>query len=122
MQPFVNHVRIIALSVVFATLLAGCAEYFDRRDTITLDGGDALATDRVTQMVDPWPLESADHNIAFNGERMQRAVERYRTNRVIPPRGSGTSSVYDEVQNASVGEKPKNTSPVGPTVTQSAVK
>lgn len=112
----------LALSVTIAGMVAGCASYFDRRDTITLDGGNALATNQVTQMVDPWPLVSANKNIAFNGQRMQSAVERYRTNRVIPPRGSGTSTAYGAAPEASAGEKPSNNAPVGPTVTQSSVK
>ena len=36
-------------------------------------------------MVDPWPPYSGDKNIAFNGQKMQTAVERYRTGKVIPP-------------------------------------
>jgi hypothetical protein len=122
MRPSNNRVRVLALSVTIAGMVSGCASYFDRRDTISLDGGDAMASNRVTHVVDPWPRESADRNIAFNGERMQRAVERYRTNRVIPPRGAGTSTTYGEAPEASAAEKPNNTSPVGPTVTQSSVK
>ncbi len=122
MRPSSNRLRALALGAALSALLAGCASYFDRRDTITLDGGNALATNQVTQMVDPWPLVSADKNIAFNGPRMQSAVERYRTNRVIPPRGSGTSTAYGAAPEASAGETPGNTSPVGPTVTQSSVK
>ena len=65
-------------------LLAGCSEYLDRRDTIVESGGNALASNAVTQMVDPWPSVSRDRNIPFDGQRMQRAVERYRTNKVTP--------------------------------------
>ena len=80
----VTLLRTLALAALLAAL-AGCSEYLDRRDTISLSGGNAVATDKVTQMVDPWPRASADRNIAFNGEKMETAVERYRTNRVIPP-------------------------------------
>ena len=31
------------------------------------------------QTVDPWPRYSNNNNLAFNGERMQRAVECYRS-------------------------------------------
>ena len=44
-----------------------------------------MATNRVTHMIDPWSRASANRNIAFNGEKMQTAAERYRTGRVIPP-------------------------------------
>jgi len=114
MRPSSNTSRTLAL-VALTAALAGCSEYLDRRDTISLAGGNAVATDKVTQMVDPWPRASANRNIAFNGEKMQTAVERYRTNKVVPPQGIGTSSNYQPAPNAQ-----NNTTPVGPTVTQSA--
>jgi hypothetical protein len=86
--------RLLALCAVLA--LAGCSEYLDRRDTISLNGGDAVATDKVTQMVDPWPPMSADRDIAFNGVRMRSAIERYKTNKTIEPQGTGTTSAYTQ--------------------------
>ncbi|MEI9805979.1 MAG: hypothetical protein WDN48_18375 [Pseudolabrys sp.] len=59
-------------------------------------------------MVDPWPRHSADNNIAFNGDKMTSAFERYRTNTVIRPNGTGTSQTY---------QQQSNQTPVGPTVT-----
>jgi hypothetical protein len=74
-------------------MLGGCSEYyFDRRDTITLYSGDAVATNRVTQMIDPWPVASGRRNIAYSGEKAAIASERYRTGRVIPPVNATTSS------------------------------
>jgi len=72
--------------------LAGCSNadmYLDRRDSIALGAGDAIAGNAVTQMIDPWPPGSADKNIAFNGEKMQAAVQRYRTDKVIEPADPG---------------------------------
>jgi hypothetical protein len=91
MWPSSKLIRVAALAAAIATL-AGCSEYLDRRDTISLGGGDSIATDKVTQMVDPWPRASADRNIAFNGAKMETAVVRYRTNTVYPPQGTGTSA------------------------------
>ena len=68
--------------------LAGCSNadlYLDRRDNIALSGGDAVAGNTVGQMVDPWPAYSGNKNIAFNGEKMQQAVARYRTGKDIQP-------------------------------------
>ena len=115
MQPFSKAMRSLALAAVFATL-AGCSEYLDRRDAIALSGGNAVYTDRVTHMVDPWPRDSANREIAFNGDKMQTAVERYRNNKVIPPQGIGTASSYQApaLQN--------NVAPVGQSVTQAPVK
>lgn len=114
MRPFSNAMRSLALAAVLATL-AGCSEYLDRRDTIALSGGNAVASDKVTHMVDPWPRDSANRDIAFNGAKMETAIERYRTNKVIPPRGTGTSGAYETAPAAQ-----NNTAPVGQTVTQPA--
>jgi hypothetical protein len=49
-------------------------------------------------MVDPWPAHTGNRNIAYDGERMQSAAERYRTNKVTPLSAASTSSVkYDSV-------------------------
>ena len=66
---------------------AAPTSYLDRRETISLGGGDAIAANKVTQIVDPWPAYSGNKNIAFNGQKMQTAVERYRTGKVIQPDG-----------------------------------
>jgi hypothetical protein len=75
--------------------LAGCSDsiYLDHRDSVGLSSGDAVAANEVTQMVDPWPANSGNKNIAYNGQKMQTAVERYRTNRVIPPINATTSVI-----------------------------
>jgi hypothetical protein len=114
MRPSSKFVRALALGLVLATL-SGCSEYLDRRDTISLHSGDAVATDKVTQMVDPWPRVSADKNIGFEGARMETAVERYRTNRTYAPSGGGTSATYQPAASA-----PNNVTPLGPTVTAPA--
>jgi hypothetical protein len=92
--------------IVVCTGLAGCSDiYFDRRDAIELSAGDAAKTNLVTHMVDPWPAASANRNIAFNGQKMQSAIERYRTNKVTPPASGSTSSS---------GYAPTAASPVAP--------
>jgi hypothetical protein len=117
----------IAVVLALATLLGGCSVhsdwvdpngYLDRRDTISLHAGDAVATNKVTQMVDPWPAHSANNNIAFNGDRMQKAIERYRNNNVVTP-DSMTSSDYkwpkaDNSASDMANAKP----PSGPAVNQ----
>ena len=114
MPPFSNVLRAIALATALAAL-AGCSEYFDRRDPIALQGGNAVQANKVVQMVDPWPRESANRTIAYNGAVMQTAVERYRTGRVIPPNGINTANAYQ-----SQGSQQNNMQPIGPTVTQPA--
>jgi hypothetical protein len=83
-----------ALALGATTLLGACTDmYLDRRDTVSFEAGDAVAANKVTQMVDPWPAYAGNRNLAYDGERMQAAAERYRTNKVTPLATSQTSSV-----------------------------
>jgi hypothetical protein len=93
-RPRTKTIRWLALAMLATTALAGCSDlYYDRRDTVSLGADDAIASNRVIHMVDPWPRHSGNRDLAFNGERMQAAVERYRVNRVTPPVNATTSSV-----------------------------
>ena len=88
-----SRTRII-LALAATTLLGACTDmYLDRRDTVTFGAGDAVAANKVTHMVDPWPVYAGNRNIAYDGERMQAAAERYRTNKVTPLATAQTSSV-----------------------------
>jgi hypothetical protein len=114
MRPFSKAVRFAALATAL-TALAGCSEYLDRRDSISLNGGDAVASNKVAQMVDPWPRVSANRNFSFNGDVMESAYARYRTNRVIPPVGTGTSTTYQATATPSAAAVPQSvTAPAAP--------
>jgi hypothetical protein len=92
----------VAATLVAGTTLSGCSDiYYDRRETISLGADDAVASNRVTHMVDPWPAYSANRNLAFNGERIQAAAQRYRENKVTVPVSATTSSgAYQQQQQA----------------------
>ncbi len=90
--------RVLALALVVASTTAGCSDlYYDRRETISRAGGDAVEADKTGQMIDPWPAHAANTNIQTDGERMQRAIERYRTNRPTPLATSKNSVQYQPV-------------------------
>lgn len=92
-MPSRSGIRATGLIGALGFALAGCSDiYYDRRETVALNSGDAMATNRVTHTIDPWSRASSQREIAFNGEKMQTAVERYRTGRVIPPINATTSS------------------------------
>ena len=56
-----SHKTLAAL-IAFGALLGGCSDiYYDRRETIALGADDHIATNRVTQMVDPWPRLVGDN-------------------------------------------------------------
>jgi len=85
----------ILIGIMLGLMLGGCSDiYWDRRDSVSLAAGDAVAINKVTLMTDPWPPASANKDIAFSGDRMQCAVERYRIHRVLPPATGATSTVY----------------------------
>jgi len=54
------------------------AMYFQRSDKITLWEGDAKAVNTATHVIDPWPRYVGNRRIPGNGDRLSRAVERYR--------------------------------------------
>jgi hypothetical protein len=84
-------------AVLIAATLAGCSDlYLDRRETVALGAADAVAINRVTHMVDPWPVAAADRNITYNGDKMQSAAARYRTGKIIQPKGLGTTSTWKQ--------------------------
>lgn len=81
-------------AIAAATMLSACSDiYYDRRQTILFGSGDAVATNRILQTADPWPPLAANRRLTYDGAVMATAVERYRSGQVIPPRGSGTSSI-----------------------------
>lgn len=91
-------VRALIVALALAASLGGCSDiYLDRREAIALQAGDAVAANKAAQVIDPWPAEAADRRIEGNGERMQRAIERYRTNKVTPLPTSGNAVQYQPV-------------------------
>ena len=86
--------RTIATMAALGATLAGCSDiYYDRRDTVSFQAGDAVTANKVVHAVDMWPAAAGYRDIESNGQKMQGAVERYRTNKVTPPVGIGTSAI-----------------------------
>jgi len=112
MRLSVDFVRGAVLTLALVSL-AGCSEYLARRDSISPLGGNTIEGDKLVQMVDPWPRASVDRDIAYSGIDIENAMERYKTGRVIPPKGTGTSGSYTAAANPQ-----NNATPLGPTVNQ----
>jgi hypothetical protein len=105
--------RTFGATLLLGMLLAGCSDiYYDRRETIALGAGDYLASGEVVQAIDPWPKGSSNRNIAFDGEKMQSAVQRYRTNKIPQPEAATTSSAGYQQQQPAV----PSLAPTGPVV------
>jgi type IV pilus biogenesis protein CpaD/CtpE len=77
----VSSLRVILLPMV-CLMLSACTQYqnryAEREDTLTLSAGDAVASNAAVQIPTPWPRYSNDTTIAMDGERIARAVDRYR--------------------------------------------
>jgi hypothetical protein len=103
MSQAANFRRLALLALAsFGMLAAGCSDiYYDRRDTVSLAAGDAVATNIATHTIDVWPVEAGDQRIVTSGQKAQGAIERYRTNKVTPPSGTGTSSLGYQQPSAS---------------------
>lgn len=65
-------------------LLAGCADYLNRYDTVTLAAGDAQKYNAILQTKDPFNPVSNDTDIETDGQRAADAVE-YKYKKVLKP-------------------------------------
>jgi hypothetical protein len=85
---------VLAASAV-ALALAGCSTdpYLDNRDSVSLQFGDAVASNKAAQTIDPWPPYVTDTRIGANGQRSAAAVDRYHKGMILPPVPATTSSI-----------------------------
>jgi hypothetical protein len=88
----IRHITgVAAFAVGLACTSAGAwdqypaAQYLQRSDTITLGAGDARNVNAATHIIDPWPRYVGNRRIPANGDRMSRAIERYREGSYRPP-------------------------------------
>ena len=58
-------------------------DWFERRDSVTLQVGDAVAANKAIQMRDPWPPYVNNRHILFDGVVMDGAIDRYRSGTVV---------------------------------------
>jgi hypothetical protein len=70
-------------------VLAACQDpYLARRDTLTVGSGEAVHANIAKQVIDPWPAHAQRIEPTMNGERAQRAMERYRNPGAGPGAGA----------------------------------
>lgn len=61
----------------FGLALSGCSnQYFERKDTVTFNAGEAVAWNSAQQIPNPTPPRSNDTHIVTDGEIAARAVRR----------------------------------------------
>lgn len=69
--------RRLALGCTLAFFVTGCAENLARTDKISLDAGDAVARNKVAQMIDPWPHHAERTRIETDANRVGHAIDVY---------------------------------------------
>ncbi len=85
-------VPIKILGVVAAVGVAGCADYLNHHDTVTLRAGDAKNWNKAIQTRDPWPPYVKNTDINVDGQRATIGVRRYSTGTTPLTTGEGGSS------------------------------
>jgi len=103
--------RLHPVTLMSLIALGGCSEYLHHNDALSSQSGNAVQANKVTQMADPWPAVAANRDIAFDGATMETAMTRYRTGRVIQPRGLSSDPAAAAPPPAAA-----NATPLGPTV------
>ena len=71
-----RHIRILAC-VLPAAGLGACADYVERRDTITFAAGEANAWNRTVHTTNPWPRHAWNTRIEGDGRRVEGVIRRY---------------------------------------------
>ena|SRR5437867_783274 len=74
--------------------------YAQRADTVTLSAGDAKEVNARAHMPTPWPKEVGNRRIPAQGERLERAMDRY-NGRVREQKGTPSTVVNVNVPTAS---------------------
>jgi hypothetical protein len=86
------ELRLGLLIGLIATLgLGGCADYLERRDTITFSAGEAQAWNKTVHVADPWPAHASNTRIDGDGQRVGRVIQSYSTGAAASPTPQGRS-------------------------------
>lgn len=84
--------RRLALLLPLLHLLAGCAEYRERHDHVSLQLGDAIETNKVVHVASPWPSGASRARLPYDAERMLVAYDRYRNGGKPEPTGGADTA------------------------------
>ena len=86
-----SHIVPVAAASLALGLLPGCRDYFDRKDSISLGIGNAVAENKAVHTIDPWPPGVFKKHQTSDGLRIEKAIDRYRENK--PPERSIEQSI-----------------------------
>ena len=75
------------------------AQYFERKDGVTVGAGNSKAVNSATHVIDPWPRYVGNMRIPGDGQRMSGAIERYRDVTKLPLAPAPIATEYDKTTN-----------------------
>lgn len=75
MNSLVKSKKIAVL--VAPILLAGCAQYLNHNDSVTLGAGNAPQANLGVHTIEPFPPRAGDTNIKISGKKTEDALDRY---------------------------------------------
>lgn len=82
---------LLGIGLCVAVLVSsGCRH--DSIDRLTLDAGDAIATNKAVHTIDPWPPRAFRRHQTTNGKRIADAYESYQAKPPVPTAGAPTST------------------------------
>lgn len=104
-----NKINLLSFAAVAAlAMTTGCMnnEYLERRDTISIGVGDAVAHNRAVQTINPRPNHAYRTRLSHDGARMNNAMESYRT-----PSGSEDADSPSDASSKNANADPSGLSP-----------
>nr|WP_196776301.1 MULTISPECIES: hypothetical protein [Rhizobium] len=71
--------RRVLLVLIVVSLVSGCADYMNHRDSITFGLGNAVEANKAIHTQDPFPPQAQRTRIASDGKVIRRVVNEYQT-------------------------------------------
>ncbi|HEX2555307.1 MAG TPA: hypothetical protein VHL98_16530 [Microvirga sp.] len=84
-----RSLKVLAAALA-ASSVAGCADYLNHHDTVTLRAGDAQNWNKTVQTTDPWPPYVKNTDIDGDGQRTMIGVRNYSEGTTPLASGGGT--------------------------------
>jgi len=76
------------LVLAAASLISGCADYMNHRDTITFGLGNAVEANKAIHIQDPFPRVAQNTRIAADGKLIQKTMRNYNGGSTQPAAGA----------------------------------
>lgn len=80
-----------SVTFVLVMLLSGCSEYIDRREGISIAGGDAVRANIAVHVIDPWAAGAHKRSTMIDSERQTARARTFNAG-IAAPAGGGNGA------------------------------